>query len=79
MVRVYEKYAWVIFIGLGLLWLVTGLSQLFNPDVMIDIDVQHVTGMPLSELEASNPESFELVRLYMGTMAISRRAGPSWC
>ncbi|UCE96911.1 MAG: hypothetical protein JSV51_04840, partial [Candidatus Bathyarchaeota archaeon] len=59
--RVYEKYGWLIFVFLGLLWLVTGLSQIFNPDIMIDIDVQHVTGMSWSELEVSNPESIELV------------------
>jgi hypothetical protein len=68
MERVYEKYGWVIFLAVGLLWLVTGLSQIFNADVMIEIDVQHVKGMSLSELEALNPESIELVRLYMGTM-----------
>ena len=64
--RAREKYGWVIFLALGLLWLVVGLTQIFNPDVMIDTDVQHVTGMSLSELEASNPESIELVRFYMG-------------
>ena len=68
MERKYEKYGWLIFVALGLLWLVTGLSQIFNPNVMINIDVQHVTGMSWSELEASNPESIELIRLYMGTM-----------
>jgi hypothetical protein len=68
MERIYEKYGWLIFIALGLLWLVTGLSQVFNADVMIEMDVQRVTGMSLSELEALNPESIELVRLYMGTM-----------
>jgi hypothetical protein len=68
MERIYEKYGWLIFIALGLLWLVTGLSQLFNADVMIEMDVQHVKGMSWSELEALNPESIELVRLYMGTM-----------
>ena len=66
MERIYEKYGWLIFLALGLLWVVVGLSQIFNPDVMIDTDVQHVTGMSLSELEASNPESIELVRFYMG-------------
>ena len=66
MVRVYEKYGWVIFLALGLLWVVVGLSQIFNPDVLIETDVQHVTGMSLIELEASNPESIELVRFYMG-------------
>jgi hypothetical protein len=68
MARKWEEYGWLIFVALGLLWLVTGLSQLFNADVMINIDVQNVKGMSWSELEALNPESSELVRLYMGTM-----------
>ncbi len=32
MERVYEKYAWVVFIGLGLLWVVVGFMQAFSPD-----------------------------------------------
>ena len=61
-----EKYAWVIFLALGLLWLVVGLNQIFLPDALIGNDVQHVIGMSLSELEASSPESVELVRFLYG-------------
>jgi hypothetical protein len=68
MERVYEKYAWVIYLALGLLWLVVGLNQIFLPDGLIGNDVQRVTGMSLSELEASNPVAIELVRFSYGAI-----------
>ena len=68
MVRAYEKYAWVIYLALGLLWLVVGLNQIFLPDGLIGNDVQRVTGMSLSELEASNPVAIELVRFVYGAL-----------
>ena len=68
MERVYEKYGWVIYIGLGVLWLVVGLSQLFNPDSILENDAQLVTGMSLSELEASSPVATELVRWLYGAI-----------
>ena len=67
-VRVYEKYGWLIFIALGLLWLIVGLNQLFTPDAVFSNDVQRITGMSLSELEASNPESIELVHFLFGAI-----------
>jgi len=68
MERVYEKYGWVIYLALGLLWLVVGLNQIFFPDGLIDNEVQRVTGISLSELEASNPVSIELVRFLFGAI-----------
>jgi len=64
--RVCEKYAWLVFLFLGLLWLVVGINQIFLPDELIGNDVQRVTGMSLSELEASSPESIELVHFLYG-------------
>ena len=68
--RLNEKYGWVVFLGLGLLWLVVGLTQLFNPEEYLDNEVQHITGMSLSELEASFPEATELVRFLFGTIGV---------
>ena len=68
MIRVYEKYGWVIYLALGLLWLVVGLYQTFSPDELIGKDVQRVTGMSLNELEASNPVAIELVRFVYGAL-----------
>ena len=68
--RVYVKYGWVLFLGLGLLWLVVGLTQVFNPATMIEDEAQHVTGMSIIELEASSPETTELVRFLYGAIGM---------
>jgi hypothetical protein len=70
MERVYVKYGWVVYLGLGLLWLVYGLTQVFNPDGLLEKEAQHVTGMSLSALEASSPEATELVRFLMGALGM---------
>jgi hypothetical protein len=70
MERAYEKYAWVVYLALGLLWLVVGLTQVFNPDALLEDDAQHVIGMSLSELEASSPEANELVRSLYGAIGM---------
>jgi hypothetical protein len=66
--RVFQKYGWVVYLFLGLLWVVVGLTQLFNPEGLPD--AQHVTGMSLSELEASCPEATELVRFLYGALGM---------
>ena len=68
--RLNEKYGWVVFLGLGLLWLVVGLTPLFNPEEYLDNEVQHITGMSLSELEASFPEATEMVRFLFGSVGV---------
>ena len=70
MERIYEKYAWVVLFALGLLWLVVGLSQVFNPEALLDNEAQHILGMPWSELEASSPEATELARFLFGTIGV---------
>jgi hypothetical protein len=68
MERRREKYGWVVFLFLGLLWLVVGLSQLFTPEGLLETEAQHITGMSLSELEASSPEATKLARFLMGAV-----------
>ena len=68
MERVYVKYGWVVFLFLGLLWLVVGLNQLFTPEGLLETEAQHITGMSLSELEASSPEATKLARFLMGAV-----------
>ncbi len=68
MERTYEKYGWLIYLALGLIWLVVGLNQLFTPETLIDNDVQHIIGMSLSELEALNPVSGQMVRWLYGAL-----------
>ncbi len=66
MVRVYEKYGWVLYLALGLLWLVVGFAQAFFPDELLNNESLLVLDMSWSELEISNPEGAELVRFYIG-------------
>ena len=68
--RVFEKYGWVVYLFLGLLWLVVGLTQVFNPDGLLENEAQHVTGMSLSELEASCPEATKLARFLIGAVGL---------
>jgi hypothetical protein len=77
MERKHEKYGWVIFLFLGLLWLVVGLTQTraaFTMEALAEKDAQHVTGMSLSELDASSPVATELVlwlHMTLGNLKIS--------
>jgi hypothetical protein len=68
--RVFEKYGWVVYLLLGLLWLVVGLTQVFNPDGLLEDEALHVTGMSSSELEASCPEATNLVRFIFGAVGM---------
>jgi hypothetical protein len=70
MERAYVKYGWVVFLALGLLWLVVGLTQVFNPDGLLENEAQHVTDMSLSELETSCPEATKLVRFLIGAVGM---------
>ena len=70
MERPWVKYGWVVYLFLGLLWLVVGLTQVFNPERLIDNEAQHIIGISLSELEASFPEATELVRFLFGTVGV---------
>ena len=54
----------MIFIALGLLWVVVGLAQAFFPDELLETDAQRVAGMSWSELRSSSPEASELVRYH---------------
>ncbi|MGD8813292.1 MAG: hypothetical protein PVI78_02320, partial [Anaerolineales bacterium] len=60
MERPWVKYGWVVYLFLGLLWLVVGLTQVFNPAELLNNEAQHITGMSLTELESSFPEATEL-------------------
>ena len=70
MERAYEKYAWVVFLALGLLWVVVGLTLTFVPDGIAEIDAELVTDMSWSELEASSPAAADLVRFLYGGLGL---------
>ena len=66
--RAREKYGWVVYLFLGLLWVVYGLTQVFNPGNLRD--AQHITGLSLSELEVKSPEATELVYFLYGALGL---------
>ena len=70
MERAREKYGWMVYLGLGLLWLVVGLYQVFSPEELLEDDAQHITGMSWIELKASNPAATRLVRFQYGGMGL---------
>ncbi len=44
--RTYEKYAWVILLAVGLLWLVVGIVAVFQPEGIFEAEAQAVTKVP---------------------------------
>lgn len=70
MARVYEKYAWVILLAAGLLWLVVGIVSVFQPEAIFEADAQAVTKLPWSELKASSPEASNFVSFVYGQMGL---------
>jgi hypothetical protein len=69
-VRAYEKYAWVILLAVGLLWLVVGVVAVFQPEGIFEADAQAVTNMPWSELKASSPMAADFVIFVYGQMGL---------
>ena len=70
MERIYEKYAWVVFLFLALLWVVVGFTQAFYPDGLAENEAQHVTDMSWSALKDSSPEATDLVRFLFGALGL---------
>ena len=70
MERAYEKYGWVVYFALGLLWLVVGLVQVFSPDELLETDAQLITDMSWSELKAMSPVATEMISFHYGHMGL---------
>ena len=70
MLRVYEKYGWVVFLALGVLWVVVGLNQTFLQDELLKSDVELVTETSWGELIASSPVATDFVRWLYGAMGL---------
>ncbi|MFQ5833547.1 MAG: hypothetical protein ACE5H4_12645 [Candidatus Thorarchaeota archaeon] len=70
MERVNEKYGWVLFLALSLLWVVVGLYQIFLPHELAVGDVQLVLYLSLSELEVSSPVAMVFVRWLYGSLGL---------
>jgi hypothetical protein len=70
MVRIYEKYAWVILLAVGLLWLLVGFVAVFSPEGIFAADAQAVTKMPWTDLKASSPVASNFVIFVYGQMGL---------
>ena len=70
MVRIYEKYAWVILLAVGLLWLLVGFVAVFSPEGIFEADAQAVTKMPWTDLKASSPVASNFVIFVYGQMGL---------
>ncbi len=70
MARAFQKYGWVVYLALGLLWLVVGLVQVFGPGELLRTDAQLITDMSWIELKASSPVATDLVRFHYGQMGL---------
>jgi hypothetical protein len=68
--RVYEKYAWVVLLALGVLWVVVGFNQIFFQDELLESDVELVTDISWSELKALSPVATDFVRWLYGAMGL---------
>ncbi|MFX0095663.1 MAG: hypothetical protein ACFFBD_28255 [Candidatus Hodarchaeota archaeon] len=68
--RVYEKYAWMIFVALGVLWVVVGLNQIFLQDELLKSEVELVTDTSWSEVKASSPVATDFIRWLYGAMGL---------
>ena len=68
--RIYEKYAWVILLAVGLLWLVVGIVAVFQPEGIFEADAQAVTNIPWTDLKASSPEASNFVIFVYGQMGL---------
>jgi hypothetical protein len=68
--KFYEKYAWVILLAAGLLWLVVGIVAVYQPEGIFEGDAQSVTNIPWSELKASSPVAANFVIFIYGQMGL---------
>ena len=68
--KFYEKYAWVILLAAGLLWLVVGIVAVYQPEGIFEGDAQSVTNIPWSELKASSPVAASFVIFIYGQMGL---------
>ncbi|MFX0055569.1 MAG: hypothetical protein ACFFAX_14315 [Promethearchaeota archaeon] len=65
-----NEYGWMVYLALGLLWLVVGLYQIFLPRELLVDDVQLVLNVSLSELEMSSPVAMEFAFWLYGSLGL---------
>ena len=70
MEKFYEKYAWVLFLLIGIMILVGGVPHMFgvNTDPIL---VESISGQTIDELKTSNPSFFSLYNFYFSGGGVS--------
>lgn len=68
--KVYEKYAWLILLAIGLLWLVVGIVAVLQPEGIFEADAEDVTHIPWTDLKASTPDASKFVIFVYGQMGL---------
>lgn len=61
--KFYEKYAWIIFVMIGILLLIGGIPHMFGNNTDPDL-VQAISGQTIVELRNSDPLFFSLYDFY---------------
>ena len=68
--KIYEKYAWIVLLSVGLLWLVVGIVAVYSPEGIFEADAQAVTNLPWTDLKASSPEASNFIIFVYGQMGL---------
>lgn len=68
--RFYEKYAWIIFLVIGILVLLGGIPHMFgvNTDPAL---VESISGQTIEQLKSSSPMFFDLYNFYFSGGGLS--------
>jgi len=70
MEKFYEKYAWILFLLIGIMILVGGVPHMFgvNTDPIL---VESISGQTIDELKTTNPRFFSLYNFYFSGGGVS--------
>ena len=68
--KIYENYAWIVLLSVGLLWLVVGIVAVYSPEGIFEGDAQAVTNLPWTDLKASSPEASNFIIFVYGQMGL---------
>ena len=68
--KIYEKYAWIVLLSVGLLWLVVGIVAVYSPEGIFEGDAQAFTNLPWTDLKASSPEASNFIIFVYGQMGL---------
>lgn len=68
--KIYEKYAWIIFLIIGIMIFAAGIPHMFgiNTDPAL---VETISGQTIDELKSSNPMFFNLYNFYFSGGGLS--------